>query len=89
MGTGGRRSTGHGRPLLPSVRWHRELLAQAKRSFRKIGTKVILSGSERDLMSEARDAVLAQPNKFASNCAQGGIDAILHIRLPGEGIEDC
>ena len=63
--------------------------AQAKRSFRKIGTKVILSGSERDLMSEAKTAVLAQPNKFASNCAQGGVDAILHIRLPGEGIEDC
>ena len=78
-----------GVPYAPEYTGIENYWAQCKRSFKKIGTKVILSGAERDLMSEAETAVMAQSNKFASNCAQGGVDSILHIRLPGEGVEDC
>ena len=58
--------------------------AGAKHAFRQLGTKVIMSGKPRDLMSEAQQSVFAQSDQFAKNCSRGGIKAILDITLPGD-----
>ena len=73
-----------GVPYCPQYSGIETFWAGAKRTFRQLGTKVILSGAERNLMQEAMQSVLAQTDQFAMNCARGGIKSIMHITLPGE-----
>jgi len=77
-----------GVPYQPQFSGIENFWSQSKNLFRQIGTKTILSGQQRDLTREALQSIDAQSNQFAKNCYEGGIKAIMHIFMPGDGEDE-
>ena len=74
----------YGVPYMPAYCGIENFWSAVKRTYRSIGSKVMLSGKNRDLAGEAIQAVNAQSNSLARNCNLGGIKAILNIPSPAD-----